>query len=313
MPDYILQEIRDVTALHCREICMTKKAKGADTEKQMEMHAKAFLGTEAHQSVLDLFLKGSGPYFAAFEKEKLENNRAGNEARAEAGYMLELKELLHCDPNSRYAVFDPGFTREDICTQHDGTTLSGRILYDKGLQVVTNYKHAVKHYLEFTDANQNNPSGTTLEDMLMYVRQKMHVEFKGGKNKPTGRAGMNRPAVDEENMPAKYVFNGYFAFVLFGPRPLSSYLFSCLSKQPVSLKRQMLLPREMLVLVVMSLNSTDVECLWPRRHLSRSWPFPNTQLRLAISERSFTVFSRMQGTRWMSTRSFQIKSRRQKN
>jgi len=237
LPNYILQEIRNVCVLHCREICMMKKAKGADTDKQVEMHFKTFLGTEAHQSVLDLFLKGTGPHFAAFEKEKIEVNRAGNEARAEAGYMFELKELLHCDPNACYAVFDPGFTREEISTQRDGQPVSGRILYDKGFQVVTNYKHALKYYIEFTDANQNNPSGTTLEDMLMHVRQKMYVEFKGGKNKPTGRAGLNRPAVEEENMPVKYVFNGYFVFVLFGPRPLSSYSFSCLSKDGTDVKK----------------------------------------------------------------------------
>jgi len=208
---------------------MSKKAKGADTQKQEDMHFMSFHGTESHQSVLDLFLSGKGPCFAAFEKIAIEVNRAGNDCRAKDGHMLELKPLLHRDPNGRLCVYDPGFTRDAIRYYKEGQLITGRILYDKALQVVANYKHALKHYNSFVDATKNEPSGTALEDMIDWVLRKMCVEFKGGRVKPTGRAGRNRAPVEEEDMPPTYIFNGFFAFLLFGPRPLSSHPFGCLS------------------------------------------------------------------------------------
>jgi len=227
-PDCVIQELRNLLALHCRELTMTKKAKGADTGNQENMHCQSFHGTESHQSVLDLFLQGNGPYFAAFEKVPIEVNRAGNDSRTD-GYMWELKPLLHREPNGRLCVHDPGFTREALRLQKDGQPLSGRILYDKALQVVANYKHALKHYNTFVVANKDKPSGTTIEDMAEWVLRKMHVEFKGGRVKPSGKTARNRAEVNEEDMPANYIFNGYFAFMLFGPRPLSSCPFTCLS------------------------------------------------------------------------------------
>jgi len=227
LPDYILQELRNTLALHCREICMEEQAEGAREETQHDLHYKAFHGTEAHASVLDLLLNAKGPYWAAFEQVDIEVNRHGNDSRSEC--MWELKDLLHCSPNSRFCIHDPGFTREALRSNKD-VPLSGRLLYEKGLQVIQNYKHALKHYEDFMDANGNNPSGTTLEDTLNYVRQQIYVEFKGCRNEPTGKNALNKKEVEAQDMPVKCVFNGYMAFALFGPRPLSSHTFACLSK-----------------------------------------------------------------------------------
>ena len=215
-------------ALHCREICMEEQAEGAKEETQQELHFKAFHGTEACASVVDLLLSAKGHYFAAFEQVDMEVNRAGNDARSEC--MWELKDLLHCSPNARFCIHDPGFTREALCMMKKDVPVSGRILYDKALQVIQNYKHALKHCDDYVDSNKNDPSGKKLEDILDYVRRRMCVEFKGCRNKPTGKAALKKPSVNAEDMPVKYVFNGYMAFALFGPRPLSSYTFTCFSK-----------------------------------------------------------------------------------
>jgi len=224
-------------AVQCRELCMAKMAKGADEENQKQMHYKSFHGSESHTSVVDLLLKANGPYLAAFDKVPIENNRAGNEARATDGYMFELREYLHCDPNARYAVHDLGFTREAICLQKGEEPVSGRILYDKALKVIANYKHALKHYNSWADEKHNDPSGQKLEDMLDYIRRKMFLEFKGCKDKPTGKAYRNKAAVEEDDMPVRYVWNGYFAFVMFGPRPLSAHPMGCLSKDGKGAKK----------------------------------------------------------------------------
>ena len=107
LPDIVVQEIRNTLAVHCREICMSNKADGEKTDKQMQLLYKCFHGTESHASVLDLFLTGRGLYAAAFDKVDLENNRAGNEDRAKAGFgcMLMLRDLLHCDPSEFFDLF----------------------------------------------------------------------------------------------------------------------------------------------------------------------------------------------------------------
>jgi len=100
LPDIIVQEVRNVLALHCREIVMVNRADGEKSDKQMELYSKCFHGTESHASVLGLLLGGRGLYANAFDKAEIELNRAGNEDRAKDGCMLVLKEILHCDPGN---------------------------------------------------------------------------------------------------------------------------------------------------------------------------------------------------------------------
>jgi hypothetical protein len=103
-------------------------------------------------------------------------------------------------------------------------------LQDRSLTVLHNYKFALKFHNEYVDSNGNIPSGNKLEDMLLYVRQKMFVCFKGCRNKPTGKQGAEKKKLCEEDMPPKYVFNGYMAFVLFGPQGIAEQTLSCLSE-----------------------------------------------------------------------------------
>lgn len=221
LPDYLLQELRNVLALHCREKCVEEYAEGEKEDAQQELCYKAFHGTDACASVVDLMLSANGPCFTAFEQVDIEVNRAGNEKCEE--FMLELKDILHCSPNARHCIHDPGFTRDAICKLKNDQPVSDRLLYEKALQVIANYKHALKYYNEHMDANGNSPSSTKLKDILDCVRKRIYVEFKGCRNKPTGKSGRNRASVEAENMPVKCFFNGFMAFALFGPRPLSFF------------------------------------------------------------------------------------------
>ena len=233
MPASLVQEIQNTLAIHCREIVYQAKAKGAKMDKQMEIMFKAFHGTEAHASVLDSFIMGTGLYSEAFDKADIDVNRAGNQDRAADGCMLLLKDLLHCDPSSNFAVHDPGFSREAIAVVK-GERIAGRNLNDKAMKVLANYKYALKFHKQFVDSRDNNPSGTKLADMLLFVRKKMFVEFRGCKNRPTGAPPKdkdgNEKEFTEEDMPCKWVFNGYMAFALFGPQPIAGETFSSLSE-----------------------------------------------------------------------------------
>ena len=123
-------------------------------------------------------------------------------------------------------MYDDGFNRDAIATTK-GELVTGRNLQDRSLVVLHNYKFALKFYTEYVDSKGNNPSGNRLEDMLLYVRQKMYVAFKGCRNKPPPKQGKDN--LTEDDMPPKYVFTGYMAFVLFGPQGLAEQTLGCLS------------------------------------------------------------------------------------
>lgn len=236
LPDAILQEVRTLLAVQCREILMATKPDGEDGEGQKDFMFKSFHGTENHQSALDLFMRGSGTCINAFDAAEIEVNRAGNESRGSHGHMLVLKELLHRDPAGKYCVHDPGFARDAIANDKNGP-IAGRTLHEKALKCIANYKHALKHYTVYADVHGNDPSGLKLPDMLLYVLRQMHVEFKGCKDKPTGKAAKNKGAFNEEDMPEKYTFNGFVTFAMFGPMPMSGETWSCFSVDGENVKK----------------------------------------------------------------------------
>ena len=90
---------------------------------------------------------------AAFEKVPIEVNRAGNENRTADKGVRELETLLHCNPNARRIAHHTGFARDAIRFRRENELVTGRTPHDKGLQVVTNYKHALKRCRGWVDAN----------------------------------------------------------------------------------------------------------------------------------------------------------------
>jgi len=102
-PDRLVQEIRCLIAVECRELTYKKKGlTGLQQEKYIE---KAFHGTETYASHLDKCIKGQHPYFNMYEFMPLENCRDGNEERAKwGGQMLELAEQFHCSTGKSEAI-----------------------------------------------------------------------------------------------------------------------------------------------------------------------------------------------------------------
>ncbi len=81
--------------------------------------------------------------------------------------------------------------------------------------------------------NGTLPSGKTFEDMLLFVRQKMFVHLLGAKNNKSNSKKKDDPAksLTEEEMPGKWMFNGWLVFVLYGtPEGLTKNSLSCLSE-----------------------------------------------------------------------------------
>jgi hypothetical protein len=117
--------------------------------------------------------------------------------------------------------------------------LNGRVLYERALNVVAMCKKAEKFHDEFVKSNGENPSGTSLEDMLLYVRQKMYVQLKGARSsKANQKPKKTEEVITEEDMPEKWMFNGWFAFVLYGPQGVSTKSLSVLSKDGKNVPKQ---------------------------------------------------------------------------
>ena len=237
LPDPIVQEIRSLVAVLCRNHTMTGKTGDGETNlNQVLLMEKIFHGSEGYASHLELFFEGKGPFECAFTDSELENNMEGNQERA-SGKLLELRAVLHCDLSARYIVGQSGFNTSAIAICK-ANKLEGRNINDKALSVIATLKFAYRFHGEFVQGNGENPSGMKLEDMLLYVRQKCFVLFKGKKNMYLCKRAKNDKVFTEDEMPLKYFFTGYFAFVLFGPQGISGHSLECLTPDGEGVKKK---------------------------------------------------------------------------
>jgi hypothetical protein len=134
---------------------------------------------------------------------------------------------------ANYIVNERGFT-SDAIAMHKGERLNGRNIYDRALTCIAMCKVALKYFHEFCPGGKL-PSGKSAEDMLLYVRQKMFVHLRGAKNNKSNskkkEEADQQKVYTEEGMPDKWLFNGWFVFVLFGtPLGLANVSLSCLSE-----------------------------------------------------------------------------------
>jgi hypothetical protein len=144
-------------------------------------------------------------------------------------------------PGTSYTVGERGFIRETFSKQK-GEPLNGRNIYDRALTAIAMFKLAMKYHNEFCP-NGKLPSGKTLEDLLLHVRQKMFMHLKGAKNnKSNARTKVDREGneivLTEDDLPAKWIFHGWFTFVLFCPQGLSDSSLSCLSDNGSNVPKQ---------------------------------------------------------------------------
>ena len=214
---------------------MTTKGDGLESGGQEELARKVFHGSAGYASVLDAMMAGKGFYAPLFQRHELEVNRQNNEFRTD-GFMMELLPMFHLNEGARYMLHDPGFTRADIATMKGtkntpSAPVSGRNLTEKALTVLANYKFALKYHDEYMVGGKY-PSGKLLPDLLLYVRQKMFVRFKGAKNNNSNSKRDKKKKekeLTEEDMPVDYMFSGWLAFVLLGPQGVSEMTLSCLA------------------------------------------------------------------------------------
>lgn len=225
-PDALVQEIRALLAVHCKETVMKDKADGDKKASLADTMQKVYHGSAGYASVLDLFINAKEPYASFFNIIDIENNREGNETRVH-GVMYELNELFHCDTSTRYVIGERAFTKEVLATAGNTATLvKGRILAEKALVVAANYKKALSIYEDYCVAPGKLPSGKQLEDMLLHVREQMFVFLQGSSDEKPRKPKTKLVVAD---MKDTWFFRGYMAFALFGPMPVSGRNLSVFS------------------------------------------------------------------------------------
>lgn len=217
-------------SIQCREVVMGTRGDGIVRKDQVALMEKVFHGeAESYASVADALLQGKGYFSDFYDKTEIEVNRPNNDLRLD-GSMYSLKPEFHLNPEARHAVNDVGFTRTDIVSKRatvnaPAELLSGRNITDRGLTVCANFRLALKFFNEFAP-NGNLPSGKSIEDMLLYIRQKMYVLLKGCKKMaPASREFANT----EDDMQSNYLFTGFMAFAFVGPLGHSGTTLNCLS------------------------------------------------------------------------------------
>ena len=72
-----------------------------------------------------------------------------------------------------------GFDLKTLTGKQKQKLVEGRVLEDKARTAIANIKYALKFFDEYSDSTKDNPSGRKLEDMLLYVRQKMYEQLRG--------------------------------------------------------------------------------------------------------------------------------------
>jgi hypothetical protein len=92
----LVQEVRNLVALLCREACMKDKASGETVDGQKILHEKCFHGDASRVSLLDKVCSGKGDFASMYAKIPIENNREGNDERSDS-YMLQLLDIFSCD------------------------------------------------------------------------------------------------------------------------------------------------------------------------------------------------------------------------
>jgi hypothetical protein len=93
---HLTQEIRNLAAVLCREVCMVDKAQGETAAAQQTLIEKVFHGSAGYASVLTNILEGKGDFAFMFNRIPIENNREGNESRS-GSHMLQLLDIFSCD------------------------------------------------------------------------------------------------------------------------------------------------------------------------------------------------------------------------
>jgi hypothetical protein len=94
-PDRIVQEVRNLVAVLCRETCMTDRASGESVAGQQTLQEKVFHGSTGYASLLDSCLSGKGPTESLYDHVPLQNNREGNDdSSRREGFMLQLKDIV---------------------------------------------------------------------------------------------------------------------------------------------------------------------------------------------------------------------------
>jgi len=131
-------------------------------------------------------------------------------------------------------MHENGFLREALATntiKGEEIPIAGRNLKDRALRVIANFKIALKFQEQCYAGQDKELSGTELEDMLLFVMQKMYLQLRGAKNM-TGARTVNVRAFGnktEDDMEIGCFFTGYMVFALYSPHGMTYKRISCLT------------------------------------------------------------------------------------
>jgi hypothetical protein len=241
LPSFVVKELQRIIAA----VAYSKlPSKSCTVQKQEELLYGFVHGDKTNplsMSQISQFVQGRGAFANAFDVMTGANS-----------HDLLLKDVLTPGRDELTLITvgtGPGCIQEEVlkCATlpkkgKAANVLTGRTIHKQAMTVVANFRCAVAEGLKFLNSDGSLPSGTTKEDYYNFVRERMYHEMKGQtskngdppgaavKNNGSGGSGSNGKAVYDDfmsaendcdgyegKMPDDWIFDGYMAFVLFGP------------------------------------------------------------------------------------------------
>jgi hypothetical protein len=215
------------------EVYNSKGMTNADKEKKMyhDYHGFADDGTNGDENIvgyLDQLLEGTNQFSGLYDREDLEINDASNEERGQSERLV-LKQKMHRE--SKRLVVGKELTKEILqgsTLKRNAPLITGRTLKTHAESAHRNGKKALAIALQYL-RDGNLPSGATDEDYETHLLDQMYIELKGMKDTP-GSSGDDDDddGADDSFDPASirpesWMFHGYMAFLLLGPRGNDKY------------------------------------------------------------------------------------------
>lgn len=164
-------------------------------------------GEVVQEALVDQAIKGEGQFQGLCDRHSYINIAASGERKHEE--RLVVQDCFSRSLTIRFVIGE-SFTRESLSLaklSDNNKLVTGRTLREGAERAEKNGRRAYEFALEFLDENCELPVGKTMEDYDNYILTKMYQDQKGSEEGTTTAA----------LRPHDYIFDGWFAFRLYGP------------------------------------------------------------------------------------------------
>jgi hypothetical protein len=216
----IVKECQNVISYVCMETLFTRG--GMQESVQTDLLLNVYHGFDNLASQSEMFVRGEGAYSCLFDDTDDLNGIGG---------LKTLRNEITQDATTKFAVttdtsyIDVGknsipLKLLQLKFPKSDKRISGDTIKNKGAAVLANCKVAIPIGAQFLDKNGKLPSGRKIQDYLEHVLDGMYKKLVLEDKCKNVASSNDREKIMGESRPKGWIFNGFMAFVAFGPLAL---------------------------------------------------------------------------------------------